>query len=386
MSERVTVGLINTFGNPRQWRAPWNERYAGQLEQAEWIDRSLAIDAIYVSEHHFYDDGYCPSPLIMCAALAARTSRIELGTNLIQAPLHHPVRLAEETLLIDALSGGRMRLGLGQGYFWQEFEGLGVSLKDRPSRTEDALDILRQAFSGEPFSFSGRRTTIPRITVTPPPIRPGGPQIWMGANAPKAVERAARLADGFLAFDLATADVYLEACRRLGKPLREQRLNATYWAIIANDPERAFAHAGPHWMHLLNEYIDREAFVGLDPPLTSPFTDPQKALGTGLLMLADAEGAIAEFNRMIGRGCIDINLVTQMPGEPVDQINERLEYLSNRVIPRLKESDHPALIDRRATQIEVAAMRTPCATTAPIGDSTPGGDSRGRSPRPTEGI
>ena len=348
MQNRVSFGLINTFGNPPAWREPWAARYAGQLEQIEWIDRDLPIDAIYVSEHHFYDDGYCPSPLLMGAAIAARTTRLEIGTNLIQTPLHHPVRLAEEVLVLDALSGGRVRLGLGQGYFWQEFQGLGVPLNERPSRTEEGIAILRQAFEGKPFSFEGKRFTLPELTVTPPSIRDGGPEIWMGAFAPAAVERAARIADGFLAFDISNADDYLAACDALGKPLEERRLNVTYWAIIAEDPERAFGQAGEHWLHLLNQYIVRDAYVGRQPSLTEPYADPRAALDDGLVMLADADGALAEFNRMIDKGCIDFNLVTHMPGEPVDQVSERLEYLSSAVIPNLRLSDHPALAARRA--------------------------------------
>ena len=346
MSYPVTFGLDYTFGNPAEWKTPWPTRYAETLEQIEWIDRELPIDGIHVSEHHFYDDGYCPSPLIMCASIAARTSRVMIGTNIIQLPLHHPVRLAEESLMVDALSNGRFRLGLGQGYYWQEFEGLGVRLAERVSRTEEGMAILRHAFSGEPFSFAGKRYNLPEMRVTPDPIRPGGPEIWMGAFAPKAVERVARLADGFLAFDISTADQYLEACRALGKPPEEQKFNCTYWAIIAEDPERAFALAGEHWLHLLNQYILRDAYLGRTPPLRVPYEDPKHALADGLVMLADASGALEEFNSMIERGAIDINLVTLMPGEPIDQVNERLEYLSTNVIPHLALSDHPALAGR----------------------------------------
>jgi len=344
MNSPVTFGLDYTFGNPKEWKTPWPTRYAQILEQIEWIDKELLnIDSVDVSEHHFYDDGYCPSPMLMCSAIAARTSRVSIGTNIIQVPLHHPVRLAEEALMVDALSNGRFRLGLGQGYYWQEFEGLGAKLTERPSRTEEAVDILRLAFAGEPFTYEGKRYSIPEVRVTPEPIRPGGPEIWMGAFAPKAVERAARIADGFLAFDIPTATQYFDACDAIGRPKADQKVNCTYWAIIAEDPERAFALAGDHWLHLLNQYIMRDAYIGRTPPLTAPYDDPKRALADGLVMLADASGALEEFNRMIGIGAIDITLVTLMPGEPIDQVNERLEYLATKVIPNLAKSDHPSL-------------------------------------------
>jgi alkanesulfonate monooxygenase SsuD/methylene tetrahydromethanopterin reductase-like flavin-dependent oxidoreductase (luciferase family) len=339
VSHPVTFGLDYTFGNPAPWRQPWEQRYKAILDQIAWVDRDLSFDGVYVTEHHFYDDGYLPAAQILCAAIAMRTERITIGTDLIQLPLHHPVRLAEEALVLDILSGGRLRLGLGMGYYHQEFDGLGVPLKQRVSRTEEAIDILRAAFSGKPFSYDGKRFPLPEIHVTPPPIRPGGPPIWMGAFADAAVERAARLADGFLAFDLATAARYMAACERIGRPREDQLVNCTYWCIIAEDPERAFDAAGEQWLHLLNEYIVRDAY----PALNGPYDDPKKALADGLVMLADAPAAIAEFNRVIAEGAIDITLLTLMPGEDVDAVSQRLQYISDKVIPHVDQSDHPAL-------------------------------------------
>lgn len=342
MPQPVTFGLINTFGNPEEWREPWKQRYDSILEQIEWIDRDLSIDGVYVTEHHFYDDGYMPSPMVMCGAIAARTSRVRIGTNLIQLPLHNPVRLAEDALVVDALSGGRLRLGLGMGYYHQEFDGLGRSLKQRVSRTEEGIAILRKAFAGEPFSFEGKRYNFGEIRVTPEPVREGGPEIWMGGFAQPAIERAARLADGFLEFDPGTSAKYFDACAALGRQPEKQKLNVTYWAIIADDPERAFALAGDHWLHLVNQYILRDAYAGRTPPLVTPYDDPKKALADGLVMLADGPEAIKIFNADVDKGAIDINLVTMMPGEPVDQVAERLQYLNDHVIPHVKPTTHPA--------------------------------------------
>jgi alkanesulfonate monooxygenase SsuD/methylene tetrahydromethanopterin reductase-like flavin-dependent oxidoreductase (luciferase family) len=342
MTRPVTFGLINTFGQPPQWAQPWKQRYDAVLEQIEWIDRDLDIDGVYVTEHHFYGDGYLPSPMPMLAAIAARTSRVTIGSNLIQLPLHNAVRLAEDALVVDALSGGRLRLGIGMGYYHQEFDGIGVKLSQRPSLTEEGIAILRKAFTGEPFEFHGKRYDFGTIQITPGPVRPGGPEIWLGAFAPAAIERAARLGDGFLEFDPGSASSYFAACDAIGRPKAQQKLNVTYWAIIAEDPERAFAQAGDHWMHLLNEYIKRDAYAARTPALTEPYTDPKKALADGLVMLADGPAAIKQFNADVDRGAIDINLVTMMPGEPTDQVAERLQYLNDKVIPQVKHCTHPA--------------------------------------------
>jgi alkanesulfonate monooxygenase SsuD/methylene tetrahydromethanopterin reductase-like flavin-dependent oxidoreductase (luciferase family) len=346
MARQVPFGLAYTFGNPPEWRRPWVEYYRAMLDQIAWVDQELRFEGVYVSEHHFFEDGYTPAPLLMCAALATRTERVTIGTDLIQLPLHHPVTVAEEALVLDILSGGRMRLGVGQGFYTQEFDGHSVSVKERASRTEESIEILRAAFSGRSFSYSGKKFQLPELEVTPGPIRPGGPPIWMGALADVAVERAARLADGFLAFDPATAGKYLDACERLGRTKSEQRLNRTVWAVIAEDPERAFADAGKHWMHVLNAYIVR----GSLGPDISVYDDPAKALADGLIMLTDASGAIAEFNGYIAEGAIDITLFTVWSGEDVDSVSERLQYISDEVIPHVDRSDHPALEALAAAQ------------------------------------
>ena len=343
VSSRPTFGLINTFENPPEGHVPWPKFYDAVLEQIAWIDGELQIDTIELSEHHFFDDGYLSAPMSMSAVVAAQTSRVNVGTNLIQLPLNNAVKLAEEALLVDALSGGRFRLGVGMGYFNQEFQGLGTNVAHRVSRMEEGIAILRKAFAGETFSFHGKRYDFQDIHITPDPVRPGGPPIWVGAAVPKAIERAALLGDGYLAWDLTTYDAYFAACDALGRPKSEQRINATYWAIIAEDPERAFAEAGDYWMYLINGYIARGVYTDRDIPLTTPFTDPREALKTGEILLTDAAGAIELFNSEVDKGVIDFSLLTLMPGEPVDQVSERLQYFNDHVLPFVKESTHPAV-------------------------------------------
>jgi alkanesulfonate monooxygenase SsuD/methylene tetrahydromethanopterin reductase-like flavin-dependent oxidoreductase (luciferase family) len=340
MAQQVTFGLIYDFRNPEPWQQPWSKRYQAVLDQISWIDRELAFEGIYVTEHHFYEDGYMPSTMVMCGAIAARTQRVTVGTNLIQLPLHHPVRLAEDALVNDVLSGGRFRLGVGAGYYWQEFQGVGSVLKQRPSRMKEGFDILRGAFSGKPFSYEGKRVSVPEILVTPPPIREGGPEIWMGAFVPAAIDRVAEYADGFLAFGAETIEEYLAACDRHDRSPDERQINRTYWAIIDEDPERAYASAGPHFVHMYNDYIRRDAYPDLEV-----FDDPQTALAlgreAGVLLVMDADQAIKALNVDIAKGVRDIELLTFMPGEDIDTVSSRLQYFSDRVIPHVDQVENP---------------------------------------------
>ena len=170
--------------------------YAECLEEIEEGER-LGFSGVWLSEHHFVDDGYLPSPLVVAAAIAARTKTMTIGTNILLLPMHHPLRVAEDAAVVDLLSGGRFVLGVGQGYVQHEFEALGFERRYRPSLFEEGIEIIRQALMEGRTGYSGRRWNLPDLPFEP---RPNGRlPIYAGAFADPAIDRAARLADGFLA-------------------------------------------------------------------------------------------------------------------------------------------------------------------------------------------
>ena len=160
---------------------------------------ALGFDSVWTSEHHFVDDGYMPSQLPVLAAIAARTSRIRLGTGVLLAPMFHPLHVAEDAATVDLISGGRLILGLGIGWREEEFEGFGVPMRERASLLEAHVTVLRQAWADGLVTGDGRHYRYDGIHVTPKPAQPGGPPIWIGAGAEPAVRRAGRIADGYLA-------------------------------------------------------------------------------------------------------------------------------------------------------------------------------------------
>ena len=148
-------------------------------------------------------------------------------------------------------------------------------------------------------------SSVPEIQVSPPPISAGGPEIWMGGFVPAAIDRVAQLADGYLAFGADTIPEYLAACERQGRVPEERQLNRTYWAIIDEDPERAYAGAGPHFIHMYNDYIRRDAYPDLevfDDPADGARARPRGRCAAG----DDADGAIEAINRDIALGARDI--------------------------------------------------------------------------------
>jgi alkanesulfonate monooxygenase SsuD/methylene tetrahydromethanopterin reductase-like flavin-dependent oxidoreductase (luciferase family) len=317
---QVTFGLYYDFRCLDTEPRGITDRWRGIVDQVRWAEE-LGFGSVWISEHHFVDDGYASAPLPLLAALATVTERMWLGTNVLVLPVHHPLRLAEDALTVDALSGGRLRLGMGLGYRSTDLAPFGVSLAGRRGRFEAAFDVLRRACRGD---------LIDGVRVSPHPVREGGPELWIGALSEPAIERAARLGDGFVCVLPEQLSTYVSARQRLG--LDEGRAVVGNQWIVAPDPERTFAAIGQHVMYQVNAYID---FGMFGPPAQTPrLTEPRQLIEQGHYRLLDGPAAVEELVRQVRSGpVVDCFSWTLFPGEPLDSAAERLEYLAANVIP-----------------------------------------------------
>ena len=254
-------GLRFDFRNPTQADTTAADRYAAALEMAEWAD-GLGCVSIAVSEHHGSPDGYLPSPLTMVAAMAARTTNVRFMVAALIAPFHDPLRLAEDMVVLDHLTRGRVDLIVAGGYVREEFAMFGVPMNERAMRVTETVDALKAAFTGEPFSFRGRT-----VHVTPAPYRPGGPPIILGGSSEAAARRAARIGDGFLPSVPEVWDFYRDEVQRLGRrdpgpsPIGENTTIA-----LARDPEAGWARMAPFFLHETNAYGTWQAQDGIASP------------------------------------------------------------------------------------------------------------------------
>jgi alkanesulfonate monooxygenase SsuD/methylene tetrahydromethanopterin reductase-like flavin-dependent oxidoreductase (luciferase family) len=166
----------------------------------------LGYDIVYTGQHRFSrstafggSEATEPSaPLTMLAALLARTRTINFCTNIMLLAAHHPLEVAEQVNTLNELSNNRFILGAGLGYVPHEFENVGLGFKNRFSRFEESVAILRLALTGEEFSYGGKHFTIPSCMVQPPPLPGATMPIWIGAVSEPAMERAGRIGDGWL--------------------------------------------------------------------------------------------------------------------------------------------------------------------------------------------
>lgn len=176
-------------------------------------------------------------PLVTLAAAAAITERVRLTTTILIGPVRQASVLAKQAATIDALSGGRLTLGLGVGGREDDFGAARVSFQERGRRFEEQLDLMRRVWSGQPV---GEKIG----PIGPPPARRGGPELLIGAYSPPAMRRVGRWADGYISggvpdpgqvrqmFDLAEESWREED--REGKP----RLVACFYYALGPDAER----------------------------------------------------------------------------------------------------------------------------------------------------
>ena len=156
--------MANTHPAPGTDLTQMVDEVIAEAQQAE----RCGFDSFFLTEHHQEASGYLPSPLPLAAAIAARTSRIRIGTGIAILPLYHPTRLAEDCAVIDIISKGRLILGVGLGYQEGDFAAFGLKVSDRVSLFEEGIEILRRAWTEEKVYFVGiPRSGWPRWETSP---------------------------------------------------------------------------------------------------------------------------------------------------------------------------------------------------------------------------
>lgn len=197
----------------------------GRIYETCQLAEDLGFDFCTFTHHRFSPDRpYLSSPLIMMAAVAAHTTRLQLVTTVLVLPVYHPLDIAEAVGQLDRISNGRVILGVGSGYRPYEAEAVGVPFGRRVSRMAESVEILRACWSQERVSFHGEHFDFDDVATMPKPVQQPHPPIWIGAMEEKPVERAGRIADGWIAPSLQTLDtltgraaVYRDAAAASGR-------------------------------------------------------------------------------------------------------------------------------------------------------------------------
>lgn len=251
---------LRSAGDDRHRRA---DRFAAALDQVVWADR-LGFHSVQFHEHHGVQDGYLPSPIVFAAAAAARTEQIGIEVGALLVPLHDPLRLAEDLAVLDLIARGRLTVVPGAGYVPSEFVMFGKLKSQRGRAVERAVNVLRQAWTGEPFEYEGRQ-----VRVTPRPFQQPGPPLLLGGGSEPAARRAARIGDGYSPTDAASWEHYRAACRELGRPdPGALKPKGPLFVHVAEDPEAAWAEVGEALLYEMNAYGKFAAAAGETTPFS----------------------------------------------------------------------------------------------------------------------
>ncbi len=215
------------FGGARAARGGPASDSQGYTDYIDYVceAEALGFHSVFIVEHHFTGHGQVSASLNILSYLAARTSRIRLGTAVVVLPWHNPVLIAEQAATLDLLSNGRFDFGVGKGYRDYEFAGFCISPEEAARRFDEAMAVIRRAWGSDGrFSHHGEYWRFDNIVVEPAPKQRPHPPFWLGAGSDESIRRAAREGYNLLLDQLAPIELtigrvasFKAECARIGR-------------------------------------------------------------------------------------------------------------------------------------------------------------------------
>jgi alkanesulfonate monooxygenase SsuD/methylene tetrahydromethanopterin reductase-like flavin-dependent oxidoreductase (luciferase family) len=308
--------------------------YAQTIEQLRLLD-DLGLDQVWFSEHHFVEDGYLPDFIPVAGAAAAATKSMRISTAVSLMPFAHPIRLAESMAVLDQLSGGRMELGVGLGYAPHEFRAFGIPVSRRVSLTEELVDILQLAWAGETFSYHGKRYQFDDVRVTPAPVQPGGPPLWIASTSPMSVARAVRYGTNILPQGPrpVVLDAWVDATRAAGEDPANFRVGIIRGILVTDDPDRDWPpirQAERYRMRVYGRFAE-EAALGGRAMFEQEGRIPQRPI------IGDPDHCVGELVAFIREfGLTDVVTWGSAPGIAPEAMTPMMERFAREVAPRVR--------------------------------------------------
>ena len=255
------------------------------------LAEELGFDSIWLGEEHFYAFGICPSPQMFLTAVARETSRIRLGTAISLLPFENPLRKAEDFAMLDILSNGRLNFGAGRGIIPKHFEGFCVDQAESRARYEESLEIIRRAWTEDPFEYQGEFWQVPSLSVGPKPVQQPHPPIYRGTLSRESFEGAGQVGDNAFVVPWLSAP-HPEVVSRLQHyraTLQEHghgptRTTCIFFLFVHDDHQEAIRDARATtraYTELITSFVPREALHQV------PAHDPMRSYLEFILSMPD---------------------------------------------------------------------------------------------------
>jgi alkanesulfonate monooxygenase SsuD/methylene tetrahydromethanopterin reductase-like flavin-dependent oxidoreductase (luciferase family) len=327
----LRIGVCYDFRNPPDSGVSDQRLYQEIMAQVQWLDQ-IGADLVWFTEHHFIEDGYLPSWVPIAGAMAAVTEHVRFGTDICLMPFNHPIRLAEDLAVLDNLSGGRVEIGVGMGYAPHEFRGFGFPRSRRVSLMDEGIEVLQRCFSGERFSYSGKRYQFEDVVITPGYVQEGGPPLWVAAMSEAGAARAARYNTNFLPQGVKqrSFDPWVSELNATGRNPADYRVGIIRSILVTDDRDtewRAVRAAERYRMALYRRFFEEsgEGFGDTGEPVPQTW------------IVGSVDECVNQLKAFIGEfGITDIVSMAVPPGLRAEQMSGSLERLFTQVVPRLK--------------------------------------------------
>jgi alkanesulfonate monooxygenase SsuD/methylene tetrahydromethanopterin reductase-like flavin-dependent oxidoreductase (luciferase family) len=316
------------------------------------LAEELGYDAVYFGEHHFCFASGNSSPLTLLMSVAAKTSRIRIGTSVICAPFHNPLRLAEDIAAVDIASNGRFDLGIGVGSQWEEFNTFGIDPKERFGRTWEIIDIIERCLHGdeERFDIEGKYYNFPDVRWIMQPVQKRIPIFW-GGFGPQGVRKAAERGYHLIAPDV--TGTYERIMREHGRAPEEHLIGFVNHASIAGTWEEAFQASAEPCLWVSNQYALRKGLDGVQPPESARITMEQvrraaenrdRGVESGRIFAVPGPGTVDQtIERFLPVVRGEHGLITHLglevrpPGTKTEDVHRTMRLFAEHVMPVLKE-------------------------------------------------
>src|SRR5438132_7197754 len=286
----------------------------------------LGVNSIWTTEHHLFEDGYLTQPMSFLAAAAARTKRARLGTGIMIAPLRAAAQIAEETILVDLISAGRVELGLGAGYRGPEFERFAGDVAGRFKTLDARAQEVRALFAG------GK--------LTPPPIQNPLP-IWMGYQAAQGAKRAGRMGMRLLCPDAGLWASYKEGLVEGGHDPAIGHMGGLIWGWISEDPDADWPVVAKYYDYQMNSYR-RYALEGTGVAPKPVNVEKLRWRGGDMnlnsFLMATPADAAAQIKRFTaGAPVKHVHLFASLAGMPEKMVAHQINLICTKLAPLLRE-------------------------------------------------
>jgi alkanesulfonate monooxygenase SsuD/methylene tetrahydromethanopterin reductase-like flavin-dependent oxidoreductase (luciferase family) len=324
------LAMRHDFRAPADGSTSPADIYTAAMDQFRWADEH-GFNLAVVSEHHGMRDGWLPAPLTAAAAVVGATRRIRVFLSAVLLPLHDPIRVAEQLVVLDHLSRGRVWTVLGAGYRPEEFAMADVDVKRRGRILEEHIGVLLEAFTAEPFTYEGRE-----VVVTPRSYTDPHPPILVGGGVEAAARRAARLRLPMMPMhgDPQLEVWYRDEAAKTGfDGGYVMRPSGPTFVHVSHDPDAVWEAIGPYVLDEARTYAAIQTGGQHSAPMVSADTldelraSPQVLVGT-------PDDVVEVAGRLLPGGALTFNPLAG--GLPPDLAWASLELFAAEVLPRLR--------------------------------------------------